>query len=168
MSEAQGNHVTRRDVLSTAAVAVAGAAATAAPLAEAIAAQEKATAASKNPRQIFNLAILYQKYGDIDNAVRLYRQILKNRPKYPNARYYLVLNLFDQKRYEEAITAARAGTQLEVENPMYHYYMGRGFFALGRLDEAASALRESRRLGPGPQVRKEIDAILERISERTQ
>ena len=140
-------------------------------LAEAIGAQEKAVAISKNPRQIFNLSVLYKEYGDMENSNRLLQQILKNRPGMTAARHNLILQLFQRGRYQECGEVAREGIEIEPSYAMYHFFYGRCLLVAGRIDEGARSLATAKELGVPPEMEEQIEVIfaeIERMREQQQ
>ncbi len=93
-------------------------------------------------------AIRCHEAGNLTEAEGLYREILRQEPEHPDALYFLGVLAHQAGRPEAALDLlARVGTH-NKRNAFYHMTLGNIYRSLGRLDEAARALREALRIKP--------------------
>lgn len=109
------------------------------------AAQRTAKAAT-NP--LLPRAVELHQAGRLDDAARLYRQVLAAEPRNPDALHLSGLILYQTG--DAAAAAERIGRAIAVNdrNPLYHGNLGNALRDLGRVDEAVAAYRRALALAP--------------------
>ncbi|TWT92708.1 tetratricopeptide repeat protein [Stieleria varia] len=84
--------------------------------------------------------------GKLPEAERVYRHVLAQAPRNPEALVYLGILLFDSRRFEESAQSYRAALTLRSEFPIAWNNLGNSLRMLGELDEAetcfANALQQ--------------------------
>lgn len=99
-------------------------------------------------KQQLDHAIRYHEAGDLAEAEGLYRQILRQEPEHPDALYFLGVLAHQTGQPTAALDLlSRVGKQ-NKRNAHYHLALGNIYRSLGRLEEAARALREALRIQP--------------------
>jgi predicted Zn-dependent protease len=105
------------------------------------------------------LAYVYEREGKKDEAAQLLRELLKQTPAHPNARYLLGRILLDQGDAAGAVEQLEASMRLAPEEPRVHYQLGRAYQKLGRQDEAKKQFalfqqlkHSGQRIGEGEQA----------------
>ena len=86
--------------------------------------------------------------GRLDEAERLYRQILDVDPGQSNANHFLGVIAHHTGRGTEAAQYIAKAIEREPVNSSFHFDLGNVLKALGRLDDAANNHREAIRLSP--------------------
>ena len=100
--------------------------------------------------QILNLrAYVFQRQGNLDEAVQCYVAALEKRPYFVDARNNLALTLKLQGRVDEAIDQYRISLQFEPNNGEVHYNLGNALQTLGRFDEAVSQYKQALKIKRG-------------------
>jgi len=79
--------------------------------------QAVAVGKKKDPETWFRLGIEYNRAGDLENARKAFRQALKLRSNFPNARAGLAYTFFVEKKFNEAEKEAYPGTIYESHPP---------------------------------------------------
>jgi protein O-mannosyl-transferase len=96
-----------------------------------------------------NLAYGLYARGELDEAIRHYRQALRFKPDYPEALGGLGTALSQQGGYAPAIPLFEAALKIRSDDPDVHKNFGSALAATGRMDEAIAHFQESIRLQPG-------------------
>ena len=132
----------------------------------AIAALEKSVDAYKLPRRMFNLSLLYRDGGRVNDSNEMLKRVLARDPSFPNAREMLLMSLFQNQQCDAVVVEARAGAEIDPNNPIYYYTLGKCLVVLGYDDEAATALRHARGLKPTGRMLQDINATLQEIAQK--
>ena len=86
--------------------------------------------------------------GRFDEAEKLYREVLKKRPKDVLALHYVGVILHHRGAFDEAITSIRKSLALNQNSPEAHSNLGLALAAQCKLDEAIDCYRRSIELAP--------------------
>lgn len=97
---------------------------------------------------ILKPAVEAHQAGRLDEAERLYRQILDIDPGQTNANHFLGVIAHHTGRGAEATQLITKAIEREPANSSFHFDLGNVLKALGRLDDAADSHREAIRLSP--------------------
>jgi tetratricopeptide (TPR) repeat protein len=103
-------------------------------------------------------AIARQKAGDLEGAIREYRDYLAARPDSLEARSNLGATLARAGRYEEAIAEYDLGLSKSPDNPALLLNLGLAYYKMGRHADAAA--RFERALTLAPQFRQQAAMLL--------
>ncbi len=83
----------------------------------------------------------------LDEAVTLYRQALRSRPKWGEGWFYLATLLYERDSWAEAVQAFRKATDLDPKVGTAWVMLGLCEFKLGRFSDALEHIQQGRRLG---------------------
>ena len=114
-----------------------------------MAAFRKALESPGNAFSLANLGFAIFQMGQVDDAMRLYREALRLQPGYADAHYYYGNALQSLGRLEEATEHYRLALAISPLDAAVHYNLGLALEGLGRSSEAAAHYREAIRLRPG-------------------
>jgi tetratricopeptide (TPR) repeat protein len=103
-------------------------------------------------------AIALHKAGDLDGAIRAYREYLDAEPDSAQARSNLGAALAGTGRYEEAIAEYAHALQQSPDNPALLLNSGLAYFKMGRHAEAAA--RFERAISLSPQFKEQVTLLL--------
>jgi tetratricopeptide (TPR) repeat protein len=103
-------------------------------------------------------AIALHQAGDLDGAIRAYREYLAVEPDSLQARSNLGAVLARAGRYDEAIAEYNAGLQKSPDNPVLLLNLGLAYYKTGRLAEAAA--RFERAVSLSPQFKEQVTLLL--------
>jgi tetratricopeptide (TPR) repeat protein len=103
-------------------------------------------------------AIALQQAGDLDGAIKEYREYLAAQPDSLLARSNLGATLARASRFEEAIAEYDAGLQKNPDNPVLLLNLGLAYYKTGRYGEAA--VRFERALTLAPQFQQQATLLL--------
>ena len=92
-------------------------------------------ARAQSPESLVQDAISKQKAGDLDGAVREYRQFLKSRPDAAVVRANLGAALAGLGQFEEAITEYRAALRQSPSLPGLSLNLGLAYYKMGRIGD---------------------------------
>lgn len=98
--------------------------------------------------QKFKSALELHTAGQLPQAERLYRQILKVAPSHPEALHYLGVIGLQVGRNEDAVSLITKVVDLQPANYNAMVNLGSGLQALGRIDEAIKSYRQALALQP--------------------
>jgi protein O-GlcNAc transferase len=93
-------------------------------------------------------AMQHQQAGRLDEAERLYRQILARHPDSANALHLLGVLCAQRGQNEEGAKLIRQAISHRPQTAGFHANLGRVLFADKRFEESAAAYREAARLSP--------------------
>jgi len=108
--------------------------------------------AGQKPEEILKDAIARHQAGDIEAAIRLYREYLTAGPPSALILSNLGAALAHQGRYAEAIAEYENALRLEPRNPQVLLNLALAYYKTGRTAEARDRLEEVRQVAPGYQV----------------
>lgn len=101
-----------------------------------------------------NLAYLYaDNYGDLDEALKMARLALRQRPADAGIMDTLGYVLVRQKRFAEALPFLQKAAQMLPDEPLVQLHLGEAYFGLGKRAEAKAALDKAL-AGPIDQTHK--------------
>ncbi|MFC2075650.1 tetratricopeptide repeat protein [candidate division KSB1 bacterium] len=103
----------------------------------------------RHPPAMFYLAAAYERTGEFDKAVRLFRDLLEDNPNHHQAANYLSY-MFSERgvNLQESLALIRRVVEAEPENGVYLDSLGWVYFKLGRLDDSLEALRKATEQNP--------------------
>jgi predicted O-linked N-acetylglucosamine transferase (SPINDLY family) len=90
----------------------------------------------------------YHRDGKLQEAERLYRQILDAAPRYADAAYFLAMIVAGQGRREEALALYRAAAEAKPDEPTFLLALGIAQLHARRFDEAAQSLERALKFRP--------------------
>jgi hypothetical protein len=93
-------------------------------------------------------AIQHHQAGRLDEAERLYRRILRERPSHTGANNALGIALKDQGKLDEAAAVFRRVVAVAPDNAPAHSNLGNILFSQGKLEEAEASYRRALALKP--------------------
>jgi tetratricopeptide (TPR) repeat protein len=115
----------------------------------AIAAYEQALMlGAKDAQTPYLLALLYEDWGKVDDAVKMLILALHADDTYGPAWFHLARTQLDTGDVPTAIAASRRAVKFDPSNAAHHACLGRALRRAGRLDEAITVLREAIALDP--------------------
>jgi protein O-GlcNAc transferase len=94
-------------------------------------------------------AIALHQRGQLADAEKLYRNVLRARPNHVEARHFFGLLRFQQGRADEALVLIAAALDAKPDYPEAHYNRGNILAALGRYDDALASYDAAIALQPG-------------------
>jgi protein O-GlcNAc transferase len=97
---------------------------------------------------VFATALRHHQTGRLDEAERLYRQILQADPHHADALHFLGVIAHQRGRNEVALELLNAAIAQNGRVASFHNNLGNVLKALGRLDEAAASYRRALTLKP--------------------
>jgi predicted O-linked N-acetylglucosamine transferase (SPINDLY family) len=96
--------------------------------------------------QLFSLALERQEAGDLAEAERLFRQIVRTDPRHVDASHLLGLIALQTGRLEEAVSLFRQAVGLQPDFAEAHNNLGLALKKQGKLTEAEACFRQAIRL----------------------
>lgn len=81
--------------------------------------------------------------GRVDDAVRVYRQVIKQMPELPEAHVYLGIAQFDKREFEQSEASYRKALGFRDEFPIAWNNLGNTLRMLGEVDEAESCFEKA-------------------------
>lgn len=103
---------------------------------------------SSDPRQIYATAAALHRADRLDEAERLYRQVLEADPRHADARHRLGVIEQQRGRPAAAVELIRSAIALSGGSAGAHYNLALALYDLDRLEEAAEACRAALRAKP--------------------
>jgi spermidine synthase len=120
-----------------------------------------------NPDVQFDLAALHARRGQDQDAVRLYRQLLRAHPEWPHrptGEFNLGVSLYRLNRYEEARETLESALRAEPLSIDTHFTLANSLAKIGAYAEAAGHYREVLRLDPDhPHARANLAEVMENV-----
>lgn len=86
--------------------------------------------------------------GNIDGAIRQWRQAVDHAPSHAEAHYRIGIALQERGELPQAITALREATRLNPDNATIHIHLARACEAAGNTQDALAAYRKALQLVP--------------------
>ncbi|MGA7235982.1 MAG: tetratricopeptide repeat protein [Bryobacteraceae bacterium] len=111
-----------------------------------------------SPGTLLQHAIALHKAGDLEGAIRAYREYLAAEPDSVQARSNLGAALAGTSRYDEAIAEYAYALQQSPNNPALLLNSGLAYFKMGRHAEAAA--RFERAVSLSPQFKEQVTLLL--------
>jgi protein O-GlcNAc transferase len=117
--------------------------------------------ASMTLQQALAAGTQFQKAGRLDEAEKVYRQLLAQDPNCADALHLLGVLLFQRGQHEPAIDLIRKAIALYPAGAMYHSNLARILVAAKKLDEAIAANQQAAALQPNnPQLYNDLGSVL--------
>jgi tetratricopeptide (TPR) repeat protein len=111
--------------------------------------EETTAGAEGSPQLLYNLGIVLERQGRIDDAIRQFRACLERDPRYVAAAYNLGRLLHKTGRFDEAAAAHRQALAADPRHVLSLVGLGEALRALRRLDEARRAYASATEVDPG-------------------
>jgi tetratricopeptide (TPR) repeat protein len=87
--------------------------------------------------------------GNVDQAERIYRQVLGAEPRNADASVYLGIALFDQRKFAESVAAYREAIKIRPTYPIAWNNLGNSLRLQGEIDQAEACFEEALSQQPG-------------------
>lgn len=114
-----------------------------------------------SPQQLLQAALQHHQAGHLDEAERLYRQLLSLLPGQPDVVRNLGLVLHQKGNHAGAVELLDQSIRAKPNVPNAHNNLGEALRALGRVDEAIARYRVALRLNPNyPEALNNLGAAL--------
>lgn len=111
-------------------------------------------------------AVQLHQAGRLEEAERIYRQVLAAAPRDPDALHLLGMIEHQHGRHAEAQQLIRKATQIKSNEPIFYLNLAQVNRALGKLDESEHCLRRAIELNPRiPEAHNNLSSLL-RLSKR--
>jgi tetratricopeptide (TPR) repeat protein len=108
----------------------------------------------------YNVAVAYERLGQLDEAEAHYREALQWDPNYANAYFNLGNTLLARRKYLEAIAQFRKALTFSPEAASCHCNLGTALRLVDQIDEAIRHYREALRIDPQHEAaRKNLEAL---------
>lgn len=98
--------------------------------------------------EAMQVALQYQQAGRLQEAERIYRQVLQVEPRQADALHLLGVAADQSGRPEEAVCLINEAVALRPAQPLFRCSQANALVSLGRFDDALAACREALRLQP--------------------
>jgi tetratricopeptide (TPR) repeat protein len=105
---------------------------------------------SQSPQDVLKEAVMFQQSGNLDGAIRDYRQLLETYPNIAEIRSNLGAALVGEGRYTEAVAEYKHALRLHPD-PQVQLNLALAYYKLGDLTLAADTLKRVRLKDPGNQ-----------------
>lgn len=102
-----------------------------------------------SPQLLYNLGIVLERQGRLEDAMRQFRATLERDPGYVAAAYNLGRLLHRQGRFAEAAAAHRQALSADPRHVLSMVGLGEALRQLGQVGQAREVLRSATRLDPG-------------------
>ena len=86
--------------------------------------------------------------GQIDDALGIYRHVIEQAPRNPEAHVYLGIALFDDRKYAESVDSYRTALQLRDNFPIAWNNLGNSLRMLGEVEESDQCFEKAIALDP--------------------
>ena len=118
----------------------------------------------RNPFAANNLAfVIADTNGDLDEALKLARQAVKELPGQPDFLDTLGYVYLKKNQPDQAIQVLRDLTVRQPENALYRYHFGMAHLLKGSMGEARAELRAAIAKRPDPPTKRKIEGLLSEI-----
>ncbi len=119
-----------------------------------------------NPNIWFQQAVQQHQAGRLVDAIIIYRQVLAQQPRHPQAHYNLALALQDLNKTEEAIASYQRALAVNPKLAEAHNNLGNIFQHQERLDEAKQAYSRALEINPRlPQAQFNLGLVLKKQNQ---
>lgn len=105
-----------------------------------------------DPEKILQQAIALHQSGDLDGAIRRYREYLAQRPQSLEARSNLGASLARTGRFNEAIAEYNRALQIQPHNPQVLLNLALAYYKTARFADAAPLLESALAIAPNRQA----------------
>jgi len=99
-------------------------------------------------QQAFDLAVQHHQAGRLQEAERIYRQVIVHQPRHVDALHNLGVIAYQIGRKDDAVDLIRQALKLNPSLPNAHKNLGIALKDTGQLDEAIAAYRQGAALNP--------------------
>jgi tetratricopeptide (TPR) repeat protein len=103
---------------------------------------------ASSPEDSLRHALELQEAGDLEGAVRGYREFLAARPNEAGVRSNLGVLLAHLARYDEAVVEYKKAAALDPQNAGFVLNLGLAYYKWGRIEEAAQEFSKAHQLAP--------------------
>ena len=104
---------------------------------------------------------------DLDDAVMDFREALKHRPQYARASFWLARVLYDQERFNQAISESRKARASKELGSQAYALSGAAYMRLGNLEQAEADFVQSLTLDPdNDAARKNLGVVREALAKK--
>ena len=104
--------------------------------------------------------------GKLEEAEKLYREILNNEPKNVNANHNLGVLLVSRNKTEDALQCLRKVVKLKPESPDAHITLGAALQKFNKLQEAETCFRKVVKLQPeSPDAHNNLGGVLQNLDK---
>lgn len=110
--------------------------------------KKKLEEAENKPKALYELAVQASEMGRLDEAVKLWEELIRLKPDFGTAYVSLSRVYCELKRFEDAAEMSRKATQLVPQMKEAHYAHGLSQFYLGKIDDAIESLNSALRVDP--------------------
>jgi tetratricopeptide (TPR) repeat protein len=98
--------------------------------------------------QVLSAAVQQHRSGDLKNAEQMYRSILDEKPRHPDALHLLGVLAHQTGRVSLAVQSIQKAIQLGQQNAMYSYNLGAALKDAGQFEQAIEAYRRALEMDP--------------------
>src|SRR5580704_14328373 len=98
-------------------------------------------AAPTDIRQLWAAALKHHRSGQLDDARRLYQQILAIDPRHADSLHLLGVVFFQTQQQQSGADLIRKAISINPKVALYHFNLGNVLREQGRFEEAASCFR---------------------------
>ena len=113
-----------------------------------ILAQRRPQTPEKNSVWFYNQGVVLEKQGQVDAAIKSYRQAVKLSPNYSSALLNLGKLLAETGQFTEAAAHCQEALRIRPNLVEAHFNLGAALAGLGRIDEAVAQYKEALRIRP--------------------
>ena len=110
--------------------------------------REWATANPRSAEAWFNLGNAYGMTGQVIQAIKAYREVLRIRPEHVQSWYNLGIAYGQADQTDQAIKAYREALRIDPEFALVWYNLGNAYQKTGQADNAINAYREALHINP--------------------
>ena len=101
-----------------------------------------------NLDEVMTAAVRLHQDGELSEAARIYRQVIKLQPSHPDALSSLAMVESENKRFDISIDLLQRAIQIVDNNAGYHMNLGSVFGEIGNLEDAAINYQRAIELAP--------------------
>ena len=117
-------------------------------------------------QNLVNAALAHHRAGRLDDAERMYREVLEVDPNHADATHLLGMIAFQTGRLDLAVEMIRRAIAVHPTAASYHSNLGNVLQAQDKLDEAAASYRQALTLRPGlPETHVNLGNVLRELGD---
>jgi tetratricopeptide (TPR) repeat protein len=117
-------------------------------------------------QDLVNAALAHHRAGRLDDAERMYREVLEVDPNHADATHLLGMIAFQTGRLDLAVETIRKAIAAHPAAASYHSNLGNVLQAQDKLDEAAASYRQALTLRPGlPETHVNLGNVLRELGD---